>query len=35
MYPTSVCNSSWTECISQIDLTDGQSGVIHRYTGTL
>ncbi|MFT5686815.1 MAG: hypothetical protein ACI8RZ_007772 [Myxococcota bacterium] len=35
MYPVSVCNSDWTECISQTDLTDGQDGVIHRYTGTL
>lgn len=33
MFPYPVC--SWTECVAQDDLTAGQTGVSHRYTGTL
>ena len=33
MFPYPVC--SWTECIPQDELTDGQTGVTQRYTGTL
>jgi hypothetical protein len=33
MYPYPVCD--WSSCTPQTTLSDGQSGVIHRYTGTL
>ena len=33
MFPYPVCD--WTSCIAQDQLTGGQTGVSHRYTGTL
>jgi hypothetical protein len=35
MYPVSVCNDDWTQCIDQTLLTADQGGVMNRYTGTL
>ncbi len=32
MFPYPIC--SWTECAPQDDITDDQSGVLHRYSGT-
>ncbi len=35
MYPVPVCSDGWDDCIAQEDLSDGQTGVLHRYTGSL
>lgn len=35
MYPWPVCNKAKTECLTQSELTNNQSGVMQRYSGTL